>query len=167
MRGARRGVLANNTLKATSRSGHFHRPDPQPYPLYKYTRRTHLEDVNSILYSDFAPEFHMHLHSIQIANSRQGIALLLAFFAVVIFPCWLVTRWLHKLAGSSLFPALRPGPDHAHMAPRLLQHLSANNHENKVDVFGRKPATFYRNFCRQEARKPDFVRNLADHGFKF
>jgi hypothetical protein len=44
--------------------GHFHRPDPKPYPLYKYTRRYHLEDINSVLYSDFAPEFHMHLHSI-------------------------------------------------------------------------------------------------------
>lgn len=164
MRGARRGVLAQKTA---TRGGHFHRPDPKPYKLYTYSRRTHLEDINSVLYSDFAPEFHMHLHSIQIQHSRQGIALLMAYFALIILPCWLVTRWLHKLAGSSLFPALRPGPDHEHMAPRLLVHLQGHNHEHQPDRFGRKPATFYRNFCRQENRKPDFVMNLLDHGFKF
>lgn len=167
MRGARRGVLAQNTLKASSRSGHFHRPDPQPYPLYTYSRRLHLDDVNSVLYSDFAPEFHMHLHSIQIESARQGMTLLLAYFCLIIFPCWMVTRWLHKLAGSMLFPALRPGPDQAHMGPRLLKHLIANNHEHKPDVFGRKPATFYKNFVRQEDRKPDFVKALKDHGFYF
>ncbi len=47
-----------------SRSGHFHKPDPLPYQWYNYTRRTHLEDINTILYSDIAPEFHMHLHSL-------------------------------------------------------------------------------------------------------
>ena len=46
--------------------GSWHRPDPKPYPLYKYTRRYRLEDINTILYSDFAPEFHMHLHSIWV-----------------------------------------------------------------------------------------------------
>ena len=53
-----------SAVMATMRGGHFHRPDPKPYKLYKYTRRYHLEDINSVLYSDFAPEFHMHLHSI-------------------------------------------------------------------------------------------------------
>jgi hypothetical protein len=61
---ARNGFGPNSALMSTVRSGHFHRPDPKPYSLYKYTRRTHLEDINTILYSDFAPEFHMHLHSI-------------------------------------------------------------------------------------------------------
>jgi len=46
--------------------GSWHRPDPKPYGLYKYTRRYHLEDINSILYSDVAPEFHMHLHSMWV-----------------------------------------------------------------------------------------------------
>ena len=49
-----------------SRGGHFHKPDPLPYPWYKDTRRVHLEDVNTVLYSDIGPEFHLHLHSIQI-----------------------------------------------------------------------------------------------------
>jgi ribosomal protein L20A (L18A) len=53
-----------NSAAAFATRGSFHRPDPKPYGLYKYTRRTHMEDVNTILYSDFAPEFHMHLHSI-------------------------------------------------------------------------------------------------------
>ena len=112
----------------------------------------------------------MHLHSIQIQHSRQGIALLAAFFTLIILPCWLVTRWLHKLAGNMLYPALRPGSDHAHMAPRLFNHLKNNNAEHKPDVFGRKPATFYKNFVRQEgqgALKPDFVVALQDHGFSF
>ena len=159
-----------NFLRATSRSGHFHRPDPKPYKLYKYTRRTHLEDINSVLYSDFAPEFHMHLHSIQIQHSRQGIALLLAYFALIIFPCWLVTRWLQKLGGSMMYPALRPGSDHAHMAPRLFNHLKENNFEHKPDLLGRKPATFYRNWVRQEGQgnlKPDFLIAMQKHGFTF
>ena len=46
--------------------GGFHKPDPLPYAEYKNTRKLHLEDVNTVLYSDIGPEFHMHLHSIQI-----------------------------------------------------------------------------------------------------
>ena len=46
--------------------GAFHKPDPLPYAEYKNTRKLHLEDVNTVLYSDIGPEFHMHLHSIQI-----------------------------------------------------------------------------------------------------
>ena len=53
-------------VQASTARGDFHKPDPKPYPLYKYTRRYHLEDINTTLYSDFAPEFYMHLHSIQI-----------------------------------------------------------------------------------------------------
>ena len=44
--------------------GGFHKPDPLPYQEYKNTRKVHLEDVNTVLYSDIGPEFHMHLHSI-------------------------------------------------------------------------------------------------------
>jgi hypothetical protein len=61
---ARSAPFYANAAVSASRGGHFHRPDPKPYSLYKYTRRTHLEDINTVLYSDFAPEFHMHLHSI-------------------------------------------------------------------------------------------------------
>jgi hypothetical protein len=53
------------------------------------------------------------------------------------------------------------------MAPRLLTHLRANNFEALPDKFGRKPATFYRNFCRQEGgvHQPMVVVALRDHGF--
>ena len=50
--------------------GDWHRPDLKPYPEYIYTRRIHLEDINTILYSDVAPEFHMHLHSLWIQSSK-------------------------------------------------------------------------------------------------
>lgn len=166
---ARTSAFANNAAVGASRGG-FHRPDPKPYGLYKYTRRYHLEDINSVLYSDFAPEFHMHLHSIQIQHSRQGIALILGFFCLIIFPCWMVTRWLHKLAGSMMFPSVRPGPDHAHMAPTLLYHLKEHNHEKMNDKFGRLPGTFYKSWVRQEGTgdlRPDFARNFAQHGFAF
>ena len=69
-----------------------------------------------------------------------------------------------------LYPAVRPGPDHAHMAPRLLNHLKENNYENKDDLFGRRNGQFYRNWCRQDMAyemKPDFVRAFNNHGFKF
>lgn len=154
-------------MKATARGGHFARPDPKPYKLYDYSRRTHLEDINTVLYSDFAPEFHMHLHSIQIQHSQQGVFLLLAYFTVIIMPMWLIGRWLHKKAGAMMFPSIRPGPDHAHMCPRLFAHLRANNQEAMPDPFGRRNATFYMNFCRQEKFSPDFVRRMNKHGFTF
>ena len=60
------GVSPFQKLAVTqaTRGGHWHRPDPKPYGLYKYTRRYHLEEINTVLYGDFAPEYHMHLHSI-------------------------------------------------------------------------------------------------------
>ena len=42
--------------------------------------------------------------------------------------------------GSMLYPCVRPGPDHAHMAPKIIGHLKANNYEDKPDKFGRKNA---------------------------
>ena len=67
-----------------------------------------------------------------------------------------------------LFPAVRPGPDHAHMAPRILSHLCANNYEAKPDVFGRKPATYYKNYFRQDvSNKPALVKQFNKHGFTF
>ena len=62
-----RGLMNQNANKIMAvRGGHFHKPDPLEYKEYKQTRRIHLEDINTIFYSDNAPEFHMHLHSIQI-----------------------------------------------------------------------------------------------------
>ena len=86
--------------------------------------------------------------------------MLFAYFSAIIFPCWLVARKCHKQAGSMMFPTVRPGPDHAHMAPRMLNHLMANNYEATPDKFGRKPATYYKNFFRQDmtsANKPALV----------
>ena len=74
------------------------------------------------------------------------------------------------MAGSQLFLAVRPGPDHAHMAPRLLYHLKANNFENADDFLGRRTAFFYKNPTRQEMSlemKPKVVLKLEKHGFKF
>ena len=89
----------------------------------------------------------------------------------IILPCWIIARTAHKNAGSHLFPAVRPGPDHAHMAPKLLGHLKANDFESKPDVFGRKSAVFYRNFFRQEMDGKRVKRKLVDqfnkHGFGF
>ena len=93
MRG-RTGFAYSSPLMKATRGG-FARPDPKPYALYKYTRRLHLEDVNTILYSDIAPEFHMHLHSIWVKHSRQGIALLGAYFVGIIMPIWAFCYWLH------------------------------------------------------------------------
>ena len=162
-------IMMKNAAIAT-RGGGFHKPDPLPYGWYKYTRRTHLEDINTILYSDIAPEFHMHLHSIQIQSGKQGWTLIALFFLGIIFPCWCVARKCHKDAGAMMFPCVRPGPDHAHMAPRLVNHLKSNNYENSQDFFGRKNATFYRNYFRQEMSndlKPKLILNLNKHGFSF
>jgi hypothetical protein len=50
--------------------GHFHRPDPKVAKPYEHTRLIHLEDINTILYHDFSPEYHMHLHSPFIQNGK-------------------------------------------------------------------------------------------------
>ena len=49
-----------------------------------------------------------------------------------------------------MFHAVRPGPDHAHMAPKIVQHMKDNNFEKMPDRFGRKDASFYGNYFRQE-----------------
>ena len=71
---------------------------------------------------------------------------------------------------SHLFPSLRPGKDHAHMAPALITHLQDNNYENKKDALGRRTGQFYKNYCRQMMEiqyKPNVVRRVEKHGFKF
>ena len=50
--------------------GSFHKPDPPLLQEYKHTRRVHLEDVNTNLYHDHAPEFYMHLHSIHVQGNK-------------------------------------------------------------------------------------------------
>ena len=128
-----------SSLAAACRGG-FHKPDPVPYAKYQHTRRIHLEDINTQFYSDIGPEFYMHLHSLQIQNGRRGWFLLLAYFTLIIFPAWSIAAKCHRDMGSILFPAVRPGKDHAHMAPKLLTHLNANNFENKPDWLGRRNA---------------------------
>ena len=59
-----------------------------------------------------------------------------------------------------IFPAVRPGPDHQHMAPKIINYLKENNFEHRPDKFGRKSAEFYRNYCRQDMsanNKPKLV----------
>ena len=173
MRSAMRSRLTGlpATLAKTSAvRGGFHKPDPLPYKFQVDTKRHRLEDINTVLYSDIGPEFHMHLHSIQIQSGKQGWFLIFAYFSMIIFPCWLVLRHCHKQAGSNLFPCVRPGPDHAHMAPKILGYLKANNFENKPDKFGRKSAYFYKNFFRQETSnefKPALVIEFNKHGFSY
>ena len=65
---------------------------------------------------------------------------------------------------------MRPGKDHAHMGPRLIQHMMANNYENKQDALGRRTAYFYKNYCRQVMDieyKPSSIQAVETHGFKF
>ena len=112
-----------------SRSG-FHKPDPNIYPPYKHTRRIHLEDINTNIYNDNAPEFHMHLHSLQIKSGKAGWFYISCYFMMIIFPCWMIGRKCHKDAGAILMPCVRPGIDHAHMAPKLCAHLHAHDYEN-------------------------------------
>jgi hypothetical protein len=150
--------------------GHFHKPDPKLGRLYEHTRLVHLEDVNTVLYHDFSPEYHMHLHSIQIQNTKQGCALIFLYFLFVIAPCWIFAQYLHRIAGSQLTPSLRPGKDHAHMGGRLIAHMKDNNYENKQDALGRRTAMFYKNYCRQVLDyefKPTTVKAIEQHGFKF
>jgi hypothetical protein len=68
--------------------GHFHRPDPKVTKLYEHTKTLHLEDINTTLYHDFSPEYHMHLHQPFIKNTKQGVFLVLIYLAIVIAPCW-------------------------------------------------------------------------------
>ena len=88
---------SQNIVRATQATrggggGSWHRPDPKPYALHKYTKRYRLEDINTVWYGDFGPEFWVHLHSIQIQHSKQGIALVCAMFFVVVLPLWLTLR---------------------------------------------------------------------------
>ena len=77
---------------------------------------------------------------------------------------------VHRKAGANLTPSVRPGKDHAHMAPRIISHLKTNNYENSTDALGRRSALYYKNYCRQIVdieKKPSSVKMLEAHGFKF
>merc|ERR1712127_746876 len=108
-------------MTMATRGGGFHKPDPLPYPGYKNTRRHHVEDINTSFYSDIAPEFHLHLHSIQIKTGKQGWMLIGTLFLGIICPCWAVAYISHKKGGSNLFPAVRPGPHGTqnHLTPQV------------------------------------------------
>ena len=157
-------IFARATLATRGGGGSWHRPDPKPYPLYKYTRRYHLEDINSVIYGDFAPEFHMHLHSMWLQSSKQTIALMVIYFFAVITPMWLLGRRMTQEATVNLFPSVRSGEGHAHMLPKIYHHLKENNCENAADKFGRMNANFYRNWTRQEnQRKYKMFDQLEKH----
>lgn len=68
--------------------GHFHKPDPKVATPYEHKRVVHLEDINTVLYHDYSPEYHMHLHSPFIQNSKQGIALQIIYFLLILAPAW-------------------------------------------------------------------------------
>jgi len=166
------GIYAQSALAMTSRGGGggFHKPDPKLPKLYQHTRLVHLEDMNTVLYHDFAPEYHMHLHSPFIQNSKQGLALQFFYFVLILVPAWWFASRLHRMAGAHLYPSVRPGKDHAHMAPALFDHLKANNYENKQDALGRRTGAFYKNFQRQMNDmefKTSTVKAMESHGFKF
>jgi hypothetical protein len=126
---SRRSFLLSEASKALTMGaragggGHFHRPDRKPMKPYEYTALHHLEDVNTVFYHDFAPEYHLHLHSPFVQNAKQGIALIVLYYFLVILPAWLFLTYLNKISGSVLTPSVRPGKDHAHMAPRLIEYL--------------------------------------------
>ena len=126
--------------------------------------------MNTTFYSDIAPEFHLHMHSIWVKTSKQGWFLLTVFFFGIIAPCWAVAIKCHMNMGSHLFPAVRPGPDHAHMAPAILGHLKENDYEKKPDRFGRRNAEFYKNHLKQEMSseyQPKLVKKFNWLGFNF
>ena len=63
---SRQMLVANQAMLNAVRGGgggHFHRPDPKLGALYEQTRIVQLEDINTTLYHDFSPEYHMHMHS--------------------------------------------------------------------------------------------------------
>ncbi len=130
--------------------GHWHRPDPKPYALYNYTRRYHLEDINTTLYSDNAPEYYLHLHSIQMKGSKETWFFMASYFFLIVLPMWFIARWLHQQTGAILTGCVRPGADYGHMAPALISHLRTHNMENAPDFLGRQNAQFYKNWVRAE-----------------
>ena len=129
--------------------GSWHKPDPKVYTPYKHTRRIRLEDVNLDLYNGNAPEYYLHMHSPHIQSSKQGLLLWLSYIAICIMPGWLFTRWLSQRATANCFPSVR-GTEHPNMFPKLYHHLKSNNYENMPDRFGRHPASFYKNWVRQD-----------------
>ena len=150
--------------------GSFHRPDPKTLKPYNFTRRYRLEDINTVLYHDFAPEYHMHLHSPWIKNGKEGVFILFCFCLIVVAPTWMIAAKLQMMAGAQLYPAVRPGKDHEHMAPALIKHMKENNYEDGRDFLGRRNAQFYKNFNRQETAfefTPTNVKLLKTHGFTF
>ena len=162
--------FSKGPMAMATRGGGFHKPDPVPYSEYKNTRRHHVEDMNTTFYSDIAPEFHMHLHSIQIQTGKAGWFLISCFFLGIICPCWVVAQICHRNMGSNMFPSVRPGPDHAHMAPKLIAYLKENNYEKKADKFGRRNAEFYANTFKQEMGpefKPSLIRKFNWLGFSY
>ena len=150
--------------------GGFHKPAPKLMEPYKHDRRIPIEEINLTLYHDYAPEFHMHLHSQWIQNSKQGYVILASFCLFVLLPIWQSMKYLlKKLNAAELYFGIRPGKDHQHMAPAIYQHLKANNFENKPDFLGRRNGSFYKNYIRQDMSNDLKTSNwkiLETRGFK-
>ena len=72
----------------------------------------------------------------------------MGYFCLVIFPVWCYARSLMKNSTAVLIPSIRGGPQHEHMAPKIIAHLKNNNCERQPDKFGRLNAEFYRNWVR-------------------
>lgn len=169
-----RSTLGANHLAMLSAvrggGGGFHKPDPVPWTKPNSTRVIALEDTNTILYHDTNPEFHLHLHAMWVTNSKQGWLLFWTKIIFFIMPILLLGTYTHSIAGSNLTPTVRPGKDHAHMAPRIISNLKSHNYEDTSDALGRRTGAFYKNWCRQMNEmefKPKYVRKLETHGFKF
>ena len=136
-----RRPAAMRQLAIATRGGGGGGPDLKPYPMYKYTRRYHLEDINTTIYSDIGPEFYLHLHSIHIKGSKEGWLLIWSYFFMAILPLWCLFAYIQKnFVGTMYQGSVRMCPDHAHRMPKLLHHLKTHHQENYPDLFGRQNA---------------------------
>jgi len=89
-RAMRSRSMAPKTMSVALRGGggHFHKPDPKVWKEYQHTRVVHLEDINTVLYHDYAPEYYLHLHSLWVPTGKKGWALIWIYFFLILCPAW-------------------------------------------------------------------------------